>query len=270
MNTPTTWVAGEARVTPELAAFKLDNLFAAFVALHKSSSADALDLRSDQLKELLFGDLTEPSLAPAVKHALRSPTEANLTMLPQKSPSPIGLRVTWRQSLTGVPYENIVWLQTGNFSRDYTQTVSRMGLSGGARTVGEATAMALAATNNGYYVNVSVDKVVLKMPLPPAPGVLLRPPPLPPPKSPPPAPPRPAWLLNPPPSPPHPPPQPHPPPLLTVGGQVFASAVFGGGGDVNRRVDLFLRDLGLKPKRPFQEATDTFVQLGWDFALCEN
>jgi hypothetical protein len=145
INTPTTWVAGEARVNPELPAFKqLNDMFAAFVALHKSSSADALELRSDQLKALIFGDLSEPSLTPAVTHALRSPTEANLTMLPVVSPTPIGLRVAWRQALVGVPYENVAWLQTGNFSRDYVETVRRLGLSGGARSTGEATAMALA------------------------------------------------------------------------------------------------------------------------------
>jgi hypothetical protein len=120
----------------------------------------------------------------------------------------------------------------------------------------------ITATNNGYYVNATVDRVTLSMPLPPAPGVMLRPPPRPPPQSPPPLPPVPSWLLNPPPSPPFPPPTPFPPPLLTVGGEVYASAVFGGGSDVHRRVDLFLRDLAIAPSRPFREAATTFVALG--------
>ena len=111
-------------------------------------------------------------------------------------------------------------------------------------------------------VNASVDKVTVNMPQPPAPGVLLRPPPRPPPQSPPPPPPQPAWLLNPPPSAPSPPPQPHPPPALTVSGEVYASAVFAGGGDVHRRVDLFLRDLGLKPDKPYRDDVPTFRGLG--------
>ena len=84
----------------------------------------------------------------------------------------------------------------------------------------------------------------------------------PPPPAPPPPPPIPAWLLNPPPSPPFPPPPPSPPPAITVGAEVYASAMFGGGGDVHRRVDLFLRDVAVKPSRPFLESPATFEALG--------
>ena len=263
---PTTWVAVEARVPldPPAAFQRVDDVFAALERLHKSQAADALALRSNQLKALIFGDLAEPSLAAVAADAvtLRAPTRANLTVLPEISPAPSSLRVKWQQTVTGIPYGNVGWLQTANFSSEYAGTVEVMALAGGSRTRGEAEAMAAAARKVGYTVNATVDRVTVSLPQPPAPGVLLRPPPKPPPQSPPPPPPNPAWLLSPPPHPLPPPPSPSPPPALTVSAEVRAFAYFAGGGDVHRRADLFLRDLGVAPLRPFEHSPATYLALG--------